>query len=54
MSYAQKLQQEGILTNVREIAKNMLFGLNLDINVVQQATKLPKAELEKILHDNNK
>ena len=54
MTYAQKLQQEGKQKARREVAKNMLFELNLDVEIVQRATKLPKVELEKILYDNKK
>ena len=41
-------REEGIFT----VAKNMLLKLHLDIDIVQQATELPKAELEKIIQEN--
>jgi predicted transposase/invertase (TIGR01784 family) len=58
MSAAEKLKrewleegrEEGIFTKAIAVAKNMLFKLKLDIDTVQEATELPRAELEKILH----
>jgi predicted transposase/invertase (TIGR01784 family) len=41
--------EKGIFTKAIAVAKNMLFKLKLDIDTVQQATELPRAELEKIL-----
>jgi predicted transposase/invertase (TIGR01784 family) len=60
MSVAQQLRQEGleigreegIVTKAIAVAKNMLFKLHLDIDIVQKATELPKDELEKILQEN--
>ena len=56
MSAAQQLRQEGIeigiFTKAIEIAKSMLLKFKIDIDTVQEATKLPKAELEKILQEN--
>ena len=42
-------REEGIFTKAIAVAKNMLLKLKLDMDTVQQATELPKAELEKIL-----
>ena len=60
MSLAQQLRQEGIEIGLEEgiftkaiaVAKNMLLKLHLDVDTVQKATELPKAELEKIIQEN--
>ena len=44
---------EGIQTRSIQIARNMLLKLHLDIDTVQEATELSKAELEKILQGNS-
>jgi predicted transposase YdaD len=41
--------EKGIFTKAIAVAKNMLLKLKLDVDTVQQATELPRAELEKIL-----
>ena len=43
---------EGKVEGIFTVAKNMLLKLHLDIDTVQQATELPKAELEKIIQEN--
>ena len=45
----EKGMEKGIFTKAIAVAKNMLLKLKLDIDTVQKATELPKAELEKIL-----
>jgi hypothetical protein len=36
----------------QQVAKSLLLNFHLDIDSVQQATELPRAELEKILQEN--
>lgn len=50
----QGLQQgmkQGILIKAREVAKNMLLKLRLDIDTVQKATELTKEEIQQILKE---
>jgi predicted transposase/invertase (TIGR01784 family) len=49
MSVAQQLRQEGKQEGVKEVARNLLLKLGLDIDKVQAATGLTKNELEQLL-----
>jgi predicted transposase YdaD len=49
--YIEQGMQQGILIKSREVAKNMLLKLRLDIDTVQKATELPKEELQQILKE---
>jgi recombination-promoting nuclease RpnB len=44
----QQGMQQGILVKAEEVAKNMLFKLNLDLDTVQQVTGLTKEYLKRI------
>ena len=44
----QQGMQKGMQTKSLEIAKNMLFNLHLDIDVVQKATGLSSEALRKL------
>jgi flagellar biosynthesis/type III secretory pathway protein FliH len=46
--------QQGITTKAREVAKNMLLKLHLDVDAVQKATELTKEELQEILKEVKK
>jgi predicted transposase YdaD len=48
---AQRYQEEGIQTGRLEIAKNMLFKLNLGVDTVQKATDLSKEVIQNLLKD---
>jgi predicted transposase/invertase (TIGR01784 family) len=52
---AQRYQEEGIQTGRQEgrleIAKNMLFKLNLGVDTVQKATDLSKEVIQNLLKD---
>jgi hypothetical protein len=45
--------QVGILTKAREVARNMLVKLHLDLDIVQKATELTKEELQEILKEGS-
>ena len=47
--YIKQGLQQGILIKAREVAKNMLLKLRLDIDTVQKATELTKEELQQII-----
>ena len=48
----QQGMQQGIITKAREVAKNML-RLHLDIDTVEQATKLSKKEIQELMQEAN-
>ena len=50
-SVAQEYIEQGIIIKAREVAKNMLLKLRLDIDTVQKATELTKEELQQILKE---
>lgn len=50
-SVAQEYIEQGILIKAREVAKNMLLKLRLDMDTVQKATELTKEELQQILKE---
>ncbi|MHB9147294.1 MAG: Rpn family recombination-promoting nuclease/putative transposase [Candidatus Amoebophilus sp.] len=52
--YIKQGIQQGLLIKSREVAKNMLLKLRLDIDTVQKATELTKEELQQILKKEEK
>jgi predicted transposase YdaD len=50
----QEYIKQGILIKAREVAKNMLLKLRLDIDTVQKATELTKEELQQIIKKGEK